>query len=149
MFIEEVYNSRVKTISPDKTLKEAIQQLVDEKTNGLIVTEANKVVGVLALQDIAGATLPNEFRENVNLASAMFKEGMFKEACMSLAGNKVRDLMRTDFMSVNLKTNIMAVMADFLKNDLYIVPVIDNRKLIGVVTRIDIKKAIALKMEAI
>ena len=40
----------------------------------------------------------------------------------------------------------MAVTADFLKNDLYIVPVVEKGELLGVVTRSEIKKALAYGM---
>jgi predicted transcriptional regulator len=54
--------------------------------------------------------------------------------------------MRKEFVSVSLHDNIMAVTADFLKNDLYIVPVIDKGAIIGVVTRSEIKKALIYGM---
>jgi predicted transcriptional regulator len=51
--------------------------------------------------------------------------------------------MRKDFISVNLKANILTVLADFLQNDLYIIPVIEQDHLIGVLTRTEVRKAIA------
>lgn len=147
MLVEEIYCKTPYTISPDKTIKEAMETLVKDDSNGLIVVDGEKVVGVLAVQDIAGATLPKEFKDNVNLAHAMFKSGMFSEVCQELSQKKVKDIMRKDYLTVELDTNIFSVMSDFLVNDLYIVPVLKNNKLIGVITRNDIRNAIAQKMD--
>lgn len=57
--------------------------------------------------------------------------------------------MRRDFIQVSLEDNIMSITADFLKNDLYIVPVVEKGELIGIVTRSEIKKALAAAMEII
>jgi predicted transcriptional regulator len=144
MLISEIYHQHPWTINQEKTIKEAVTELVKDGCNGLIVVnDAHEVVGVLALQDIAGATIPPEFRENIHLARAMFKRGFFQEMCASLADQPVRTVMRSDFVSVNLETNIMAVTADFLENDLYIVPVIEKDELLGVVTRTEIRHALA------
>lgn len=147
MLISEIYHHEPWTISPDKTVKEAMVELIKDGCNGLVVTnEDTKVVGVLAIQDIAAATIPHEFRDNMNLAAAMFKKGFFREMCEDLSGKLVKDVMRTEYVDVNLETNIMAVMADFLQNDLYLVPVVEDGKLLGIVSRSDIKRALAERM---
>ncbi|MCA9389891.1 CBS domain-containing protein [candidate division WWE3 bacterium] len=147
MLISEIYHHEPWTIRSDATIKEGIQELIKDGCNGLIVVDENdKLKGVLALQDIAAATIPHEFRNNLNLAAAMFKRGFFQEMCATIKDQPVSSVMRTDFVDVTLDTNIMAVTADFLENDLYLVPVVDKGELIGVVSRTDIKKALALCM---
>jgi predicted transcriptional regulator len=54
--------------------------------------------------------------------------------------------MRKNFESVSLEDHILSVTAEFLRGDLYIVPVIENKELIGVVTRSEIKRALAIGM---
>jgi predicted transcriptional regulator len=107
-----------------------------------VILDDNSVIGVLSLQDIAGATIPRQFKANAQMAAAMYRRGFFTEICQQLKNKPIRTIMRRDFVAVNLKDNIMTVMADFMKNDLYIVPVIENKKLLGVVTRTEIKKAL-------
>ncbi len=64
-----------------------------------------------------------------------------------IQNKKVSTIMRKKFTITNLNDNIMAVAADFLKNDLYIVPVIEQGELLGVITRSEIKKALAYGMK--
>jgi len=80
------------------------------------------------------------------MAAAMYKQGFFTEMCQQLKDKPVTEVMRKEFISVDLDDNIMAVTADFLKNDLYLVPVLQKGKLLGVITRTEIKKALLYGM---
>jgi predicted transcriptional regulator len=147
MLIDQIYHKQIKTINENETIQQAIKEMIEMPYNGFIVTnDKEKIVGVLSLQDIAGAAVPDEFKKNISLPLAMYKKGFFHEICAELKEKKVKELMRTSYTQVTLQTNILAVAADFLKNDLYIVPVIENDKLLGVITRTEIKKALALEM---
>src|SRR3989344_8613883 len=149
MLIEEIYLKNPETVDEDEKIEKILQNLNKERFNGYLVTDREgKLSGILALQDIAGATVPKEFRDNPAMALAMPKKGFFRERCREIKDKKVSEVMRKDFLKVNLSTNIMAVMADFLKNDLYIIPVVDdNNKPIGIVTRNQVKKALILGIE--
>lgn len=147
MLIADIYHKHPKTLSPHATVFEAVQELLKDEVNGfIIVNEKEKVVGVLSLQDIAGATVPRQFRKNTRMAAAMYRRGFFTDVCQQLKDKHVSSIMRKDFIAVDLDDNIMAVTADFLKNDLYIVPVIKDGKLIGIITRTEIKKALLYGM---
>jgi len=147
MLIKDIYHPHIRTIRMDKTIRDAVTELISTKYNAFIVVDKNdKVVGVLSLQDIAGATIPPEFKDNIAMASAMYRQGFFHEMCREIENLLVKDIMRTNFVSVSLNDNIMAITADFLKNDLYVVPVIEQGKLLGIITRSEIKHAIGKAM---
>jgi len=150
VLIRDIYHQNPKTISSTATVKEAIEMLLSNRINGLIVIDADKKVhGVVSLQDIAAATIPRQFKHNIRMAAAMYKPGFFTDMCQALRDNPVTSVMRKEFVSVSLTDNIMAITADFLKNDLYLVPVLEKKKLIGIVTRSEIKRAIAYGMRDI
>ncbi len=150
MLIKDIYHHNPKTVVQTATIAEVMAQLTREKVNGLVVTNKDGLVkGIVSLQDIAAATVPRQFRQNIRMAAAMYREGFFTEMCQQLKEKPVSSVMRTDFVSVSLDDNIMAVTADFLKNDLYIVPVIEKKVLLGVVTRSEIKKAIIYGMRSL
>lgn len=150
MLIEEIYNPRPRTISADKTIGEAIHSMFEQCCNGyIVVDEKDHVIGVLCLQDIAGLLVPTEFRENTSMTQAMYRKGFFVELCQEIKSKPIATVMRKDFISVDLKANILTVLADFLQNDLYIIPVIEQDHLIGVLTRTEVRKAIASGMRRI
>lgn len=149
MLIEEIYNPRPRTISADKTIGEAVHSMFEQCCNGYIVVDKrDHVVGILSLQDVAGKLLPPEFRENTHMTQAMYRKGFFEELCQEIKGRSVADVMRTDFISVDLKADILTVLSDFLQNDLYIIPVIEQDHLIGVLTRTEVRKAIVKGMDS-
>lgn len=150
MLISEIYHSHAKTISNTATINQAVDELMKDEVNALMVlNEKEQIVGVISLQDIAAATIPRQFRRNVRMADAMYKRGFFTDMCQELKNVPITQLMRKEYVVVNLHDNIMAVTADFLKNDLYIVPVVEKGKLLGVVTRTEIKKALQYGMRDI
>ncbi len=147
MYISDIMHTNPKTIHQDATVEEAVKELLTDLFNGFIVLDDQKqVVGILSLQDIAAATIPEQFKNNIGMANAMYRHGFFRERCEEIKNKKVKELMRTDTIQADLTTNIMAITADFLKNDLYIVPVFDKGVLVGVVTRTEIKHALARGM---
>jgi predicted transcriptional regulator len=81
------------------------------------------------------------------MAAAMYKQGFFHEMCAEIKDQSVTKIMRKNFEWVSLEDHILSITAEFLRGDLYIVPVIENKELIGVVTRSEIKRALAYGME--
>jgi predicted transcriptional regulator len=147
MRVKDVYNKNSFSISDDFTVKKAVKVMMEKHFNGVLVTNKNgKLVGVLSMQDIIGGIVPSELQSHVSLAQAMYKSGFFEELCQEIADKKVTEVMRKKFITVQLETSIMEIAADFLHNDLYIVPVVENEELRGVVTRSELKKAFASSM---
>ncbi len=147
MLIQELYNQDPETLPSDITVSEALAIMEEKDVNGFIVTDKQKrVLGILSLQDIAAATVPYQFQKNYRMAMAMYRKGFFHERAEEIKDKKISEIMRLDFVTVSLRTNIMAIMSDFLKNDLYIVPVVEQGKLIGVVTRSQIREALLIGM---
>jgi predicted transcriptional regulator len=144
MLVKDIYRKNPVSMKENATVKDAIALFLERKSNGVLVTDHNNhLVGVLSLQDIVSAIVPVEMKENSNLANSMYKESFFKDATQEIANKPVKDVMRKDFFKASLETNVMEIAADFLVNDLYIVPVLEGKELIGVVSRSELKYAIA------
>lgn len=147
MLISEIYQKDPLTVPTDKTVGEVVNLLYQEECNASIVLdEHGNVVGVLAIQDIAKAILPDEFENNIEMAIGMYTKGFFHRLCNEIKNMKVKDIMRTNYRIVNLNTNILAVLAELVSNDLHLLPVIENGQLVGVVTRTQVKQAIVKVM---
>lgn len=147
MLVSDIYNPHPKSLSYKATVFEAVKELLKDEINAIaIINDKHKVIGILSLQDIAAATIPRQFRRNPLMAAAMYKRGFFTDMCQELKDQPVTSVMRKEFTTVTLTDNIMTITADFLKNDLYIVPVFDKGKYIGVITRTEIKDALIYGM---
>lgn len=143
MLVADIYNTQISPITENHTVSEALELLEEKHYNSLLVTsEKGELRGVLSLQDIAAAIVPYEMRDNASLAHALYKPNFFQELCLELKDKKVKDVMRKEFIIASPETSVLEIAADFLHNDLYIVPVMQNHELIGIVTRSEIKQAI-------
>jgi predicted transcriptional regulator len=148
MKISEIYNTNVSTIQENSTIEEAMKELKNKDFNGLLVLNSTgRITGVLSMQDIAAAIVPKQMVDNLSLAHGMMQNGFFQEQCRAIKDRPVKEFMRTEYLPVEPNSSVMEVAAEFLHGDLYITPVMDNNKIIGIVTRSEIKQALIKGME--
>jgi len=151
MIVNDIYNSHIDPIHEDMTVRDAVAILLKARHNGvLVLDERHELIGIFCIQDVVAAVVPEEMRENINLANAMYKSGFFEERCAHIKDKKVKHLMRTEFFRITRETNIMALAAEFLNTDLYMFPVMEkegSNKVVGVITRSEVKKALAAGMD--
>jgi predicted transcriptional regulator len=148
MSVKDIYNKHLIPISEDITIHEALSIMIKSHFNGVVVLNKNEeLVGILSIQDIVSRIVPLEMKNNINLAEAMYKSDFFQEMCTKVKSEKVKDLMRKEIFTLRLEQNIMTVAAEFLNTDLYVFPVIEKDKVVGIVTRSELKRALALGMK--
>ncbi len=120
MMVKDAMNKNVVTMDPDVTVQEAAKKMVGAGTKFIIVTENEKLVGIVTEWDfvkkIAGE---EEFKENAKL-----KTIMTKKVIVVMPDTEIREA-----------AEIMA------SNNIKKLPVVDKNVLIGVVTAMDIVAA--------
>lgn len=145
--VASIYMRQPTTVDENTLVSDVIKLMYDNHFNSVSVINAQQqLVGVLSMQDIAAATVPSEFQDNPHMAAAMYKPNFFEEMCQSIHQKQVKDLMRKEFVTVTPDANIMEITAEFLQGDLYVVPVVDKGRMVGVITRSEITKAFMLAM---
>ena len=114
------------TIAPDATVFEALEVMLEKDVGGLLVLENDKLVGIFTERDYARKLiLQGRFSKDTNVGDLMTKNVLYMEPqntiddCMRLmTGKRVRHL-----------------------------PVIDDGKLIGIITIGDVVKQIISEQE--
>ena len=148
MLVKDMYNKNLLPISEEMTVHDALSLMIKKHFNGVVVLDKKgKLAGILLIQDIVSQIVPLEMTENVNLADAMYKEHFFQDNCEAIKNKKVKQIMREEIYKVTPETSVMAVAAEFLHTDLYVFPVMEDDKVIGIVTRSELKKALAMGMK--
>ena len=123
MFAKDIMTTNVVTVTPKATIKEAITLLVNIEISGLIVLdEANEVVGVISEKDLLVAF---DFLE-VTKAT-------------------IQDFISKKVISVQEDTPIEEISRVLIEGNIRRVPVLKDKKLVGVVSRRDILKYILNK----
>jgi len=149
MLVKDVMSENVITISPEESIRDAIEKMAKNNVSGLIVVENEKVVGIISESDII-KFLSSGFPEiktpiNVALSILQVLEGGIKimNEMKKIGELKVKDLMNKRVFSVKPEDTILEAARIMSKKDVRRLPVIDeNGKLVGVISRTDILKAL-------
>lgn len=112
---KDMMSSPVIHISPDRTVKEAATLMTKYNINVLLVLDdRNDLIGYITRQVVEKAVF------------------------FHLGDVKVRDYMNIDFSAVGPETPLRKVQELIIRNKLRILPVVEGKKVIGVITRTDL-----------
>jgi CBS domain-containing protein len=118
MKAKDVMTTPVVTISPDATLADATRLLDTKGITGVPVADADgKVIGILTEKDI--------------LVLAYTYVGNLRET-------KVREAMTGNVVTFPSDTSLEAIAKCFAKSDFRRVPIVDEGKLVGIISRRDL-----------
>jgi len=149
MLVKDLMSENVITISPEESIMDAIEKMAKNNVSGLIVVENEKVVGIISESDVI-KFLSSGFPEiktpiNVTLSILQVLESGIKimNEMKKIGKLKVKDLMNKRVFSVKPEDTVLEAARIMSKKDVRRLPVIDeNGKLVGVISRTDILKAL-------
>jgi CBS domain-containing protein len=105
--------------------------------NGLVVTEGKRAVGVITKTDIFKVILPR-YPENIEEEQQMSDLEQIKERVSKFLDMKVEDIMGSPPITVSSEVPIIRAGSIMLLRRVKQIPVVDNGKLVGIVTLTDI-----------
>ncbi|MEW6002104.1 MAG: CBS domain-containing protein [Nitrospirota bacterium] len=146
MKIGEIMTKKVHTIGPDSALKECAEVLKKHGVNGLVVTEGNKVVGVITKADIFKAILPR-YPDIIEEERYMTDLEYIEDRIHKLYEMKVKDIMGTPPITVSSDMPVVKAGSTMILRGVKQVPVVDKDKLAGIVTLTDIINALTAKIK--
>jgi len=118
MIARDIMTSNVYTISPEASVQEVAQLLVQKNISGVpVIDKDGKIIGIVTSADIIG---------KVN------REGL----C-------VADIMTPELIFVDEETRVGEIAMLLVERNIKRVPVMQNGKLVGIVCRADIVHAVA------
>lgn len=126
--VRDYMDKVVPTLSPDTAILEAVDFLLAKHVTGAPVLDATgNVIGILTEKDCL----------------RLLSTGMDSDKPEGL----VRDFMTTEVVSVPSHMNVYFLAGMFLKANYRRLPVIDNGKLVGAITRFDILRVIQANLK--
>ena len=116
MLANDIMTKKVITVSPTTSVKDLAKTLTKNKVSGTPVADKNgKLLGIVSRTDV-----------------------------VAKRGEKVKDIMSKDIISVNEETPVEEIANLFTTHKINRVPVLRGKKLVGIVSRADIVRAIAM-----
>ncbi len=131
MKVSEVMNRGVLSVTPQDRVCDVIDLFLENNITGAPVTEQGKVVGMISRKDI----LPLITTFDLDCSSS--------EQIRRTCSNYVVDHMQGEVITVQPVEAVERCALLMTSNSINRLPVIENGKLVGIVTRGDILKALA------
>jgi len=137
MLVKEIMQSPVITIRPTATLREAAELMLEHGINGLpVVDDQAYVVGIIGLKDILRAPMPSLARATVSRRTSE------ADIAKQTDTTTVERVMATTVFSVKEDDPLMMATAIMVNEGLHPLPVLQDGRLVGVVSRADAVRAI-------
>lgn len=114
--IRSIMTKEAITISPGSSITEAANLMVSKSVSSLVVVEKNKPVAVVSENDIV--------------------KGIISKT------TKVKEIMDNEFMVVSPTASFSEISKSLREDDVKRFPVVENGKLVGIVTETDVIEAI-------
>jgi CBS domain-containing protein len=146
MNVKDIMTKEVITVSPDMDIRKFAELLVEKDISGAPVVDNGKLLGIaleegLILQDkkVHLPTLINILNSVFAIGEQRFETEMKKIAALTVSG-----IMEEKMQPLSPGTPINEVATTMIEKGMHYFPVVENGNLLGVVTKKDIVKAIAL-----
>jgi Zn-dependent protease/predicted transcriptional regulator len=121
VIISDIMSSPVTTVPPNQPVSQVIEMMYTSKHLGFPVVERDTLVGMITLMD-------------VNRTSPIDREAM-----------QVRDIMTRDPITLPPAALVIDALRIMSANDIERIPIVQDDKIVGIVTRMDILKVTELR----
>jgi CBS domain-containing protein len=141
--VSDYMRTDVVSILADATMKDAVQKMIQHKTNALVVVDAERhLVGILTSWGIIEHLVPDYLEDDRHLASFESAD-KFVERIDEISTHKVSEVMSTKVHTVRPDDTLMNTATQISQFHIRQLPVVDEQKVVvGYINHTDIKRAI-------
>ena len=125
VLVRDIMSKNVKTVRPDSKLREVVQKMVKFNISCVIVMEQDRPVGIITERDLLKS---------------------FSGASFDLDLLEAKGIMSGPLVTIGESVDIEQASGMMLKNNIKKLPVIRDKKLIGIITSSDIVRGTKLLM---
>ncbi len=150
--VREVMSTPVMSIPPETLVKDAAAMLAEKNVSGVPVVENDNVVGVFTEIDVLRSikTTKKDLRlvfPSISSLGIAFQEEVTQreilEAYEEVGNTPVKDVMSKEVVTVHPDITVNEAIVMMVERKIQRLPVVENKKLVGIVTRGDIIRGLA------
>ncbi|MEM7825554.1 MAG: CBS domain-containing protein [Candidatus Aenigmatarchaeota archaeon] len=151
--VRDFMNCKVISLNPEDSIFEAAKVFSEKNISGAPVVKDGKVVGVISTSDIIRFISIKLKKEEISQAPSLSlllfdfikssKDYLtFKKEVGRISRTKIKNVMSTEVVCINPEASIIEAASLMEKNDVNRLPVVENEKLVGIITREDLIRAL-------
>jgi len=148
MKTSDVMTRNVLTVGRETSVANAIRVMLDHNVSGLPVLDNGKVVGIVTEGDLLRRSETGTERHRPRWLEILMGPGRMAGEYVRTHGRRVEEIMTTDVISVAGDTPLDEVVGLMERRRIKRVPVIEGDVLVGVVSRLDLLRAVLRAIEA-
>jgi predicted transcriptional regulator len=146
MLIKDIMTKKIITVSPEMGVHKLAELFMEKNISGApVVDESGKLLGVVKEEGVIFQDKKVHLPTFINFSFGYLTlgTGRYNEEIKKITASKVADIMEKDNVTINPNAELEDVATLMIEKGAYYLPVVDNGKLVGVVTKKDIVRAIA------
>ena len=146
MKVKDLMTKRPITVKPTDTLGKVVRILADKNISGCPVVKNGKLVGIVTQTDVI-RTIDvyekiNKSSDLFSLVTAVIKSRNYTKELREALNIKVKNFMKNKVISIEENDDIYTAAKLINRHKIDRLPVVKNSKLIGILTKADIIKAL-------
>jgi CBS domain-containing protein len=140
----DIMTRNVITAAPEIPVEEAVRLMLGHNVSGLpVIDDTATVVGIVTEGDLLRRTETGTERQRARWLEFLIAPGLLAEEYMRTHGRKVGEVMTAAVISVTAQTPLAEIVALMESRRIKRLPVIENGRLIGIISRADLLRALA------
>ena len=142
MRVKDIMTKNVLYVYPETTYEETAKLIYKNNISGLpVIDNKENLVGIISEKDLFRAMYPN-YEDFIANPEEYFNHEEQEKRILEIKDNPISMYMSKKVISISPETSLMAAGGIMLAHHLHRLPVLENEKLIGIVSRKDIYKSI-------
>lgn len=152
MKVKDVMNPDVVFCKPDDTVREAAKVLKENNVSGIPVLEDGRLVGIVSEGDLlellvipekGGLWLPSPFEVIEVPIREILSWEETKKMLSDVGSTKVEEIMTKDVYTISSEASVEEASELMVRRRINRLPVMENNRVVGIITRGDIIKGLA------
>lgn len=148
MLVQEIMSSPAITVQPETTIQEVARVMGEHHISGVPVVDADgRLLGTVTEVNLIARNAPLKEPRYLAVLSAMIPVGLddyfeYKQQLRQALATNARQLMNSNVITVEPSTTVEEALEIMLNPENTMLPVLENDRLVGVVTRTDLVRLI-------
>lgn len=144
MRAHQIMTGRVVTVLPSAPISEAVQKMLENHISGLpVLDQSGKLVGIVSESDFLRRSELGTQRKRPSWLHYFLGPARSADDFVRERGRRIEDVMTRDLVTADEETPLDEIVGLMEKNGIKRLPVLRDNKLVGIITRSNLLRAVA------